>query len=83
MFDNPDAALITGDRPDKCELAQSMSEAWIAFTRNGNPSHKGIPNWAPYTMENRETMIFDVPCRTENDPAREELDAWKGMEVIP
>jgi len=26
-------------------------------------------------------MLFDVPCRVEIDPAREELDAWEGMEV--
>ena len=83
VFDNVGAALITGDRPNKAELAQSMSEAWIAFARNGNPSHPGIPDWAPYTTDDRATMIFDVPCRMENDPAREELDAWEGMEVIP
>lgn len=60
-----------------------MSEAWIAFAKEGDPNHPGIPAWKPYTLENRETMIFDVPCRLENDPAREELEAWAGMEVLP
>jgi para-nitrobenzyl esterase len=83
VFDTVDEALITGDRPNRYELADSISEAWITFARNGNPSHPGIPEWKPYSSESRETMILDVPCRMENDPAREELDAWEGIEVIP
>jgi len=82
-FDTVDEALITGDRPNRYELAEMVSEAWIAFARNGNPSHSKIPEWKPFSNTNRETMILDVPCRMENDPAREELDAWKGMEIIP
>ena len=81
VFDNVDAAPITGSRPDRYELAAAMSEAWIAFARNGDPKHSGIPTWKPYTIENRETMLFDVPCRAEHDPAREELDAWEGIKV--
>jgi len=37
----------------------------------------------PYAIGRRATMILDVPCRLELDPARAELDAWQGMEVIP
>jgi para-nitrobenzyl esterase len=83
VFDNTDDVPMVGDRSDKHDLASAMSEAWIAFARSGDPSHQGIPAWKPYTLGNRETMILDVPCRLENDPAREELDAWEGMEVIP
>jgi len=80
-FDNVDAIPLTGERPDRYELAALMSEAWIAFARNGDPSHSKIPKWTPYTMDNRATMIIDVPFRMEIDPAREELDAWKGFPV--
>jgi len=82
-FDNADDVPLTGARPDKHELAAAMSEAWIAFARDGNPSHPGIPKWEPYAIGRRATMILDVPCRLELDPARAELDAWEGMEVIP
>lgn len=27
------------------------------------------------------TVILDVPCRIEIDPAREELDAWKDITI--
>jgi len=79
VFDNVDDLTITGGRPDKYELTESVSEAWIAFARSGNPNHPGIPKWEPYTADNRATMILDVPCRVEIDPFREELDAWGGI----
>jgi len=83
VFDNTDDVPMAGNRPSKHELAAAMSEAWIAFTRSGNPNHPGIPKWAPYTADNHTTMLFDVLCRLEIDPARQELDAWEGIEVIP
>jgi para-nitrobenzyl esterase len=82
VFDTTDDMPVAGGRPDKYELAEVMSEAWIAFARNGDPNHPGIPKWEPYTANNRATMIFDVPCRTEVDPYREELDAWEGIELV-
>lgn len=83
VFDNTDDVPFTGDRPYKYQMATAISEAWIAFARTGNPSRPGIPEWEPYTLEKRATMILDVPCRLEYDPGREELDAWEGMDIIP
>ena len=81
VFDITDDVGMTGDRPDKYGLATAMSEAWAAFARSGDPNHPGLPKWQPYTADNRATMLFDVPCRIEIDPGREEIDAWEGMEV--
>jgi para-nitrobenzyl esterase len=81
VFDITDNVGMTGDRPDKHELAAMMSEAWAAFARTGDPSHAGIPEWEPYSTDSRATMVFDVPCRVEMDPGREELDAWAGIEL--
>ncbi len=81
VFDITDDVGMTGDRPDKYELAAAMSEAWIAFAHSGDPSHAGIPKWKPYTTDSRATMLFDVPCRVEVDPFREELDAWEDIEL--
>jgi para-nitrobenzyl esterase len=41
------------------------------MARNGNPSHKGLPNWPGYTPDKRAVMIFDAPCRVEYDPTSE------------
>ena len=81
IFNNVDDAAITGERPERYELATSMCEAWLAFARNGDPNHPNIPKWEPYSSSNRTTMLFDVPCRVAIDPYREELDAWGDFEV--
>jgi para-nitrobenzyl esterase len=81
VFDITDDVGMTGDRPDKHELAAQVRDAWAAFARSGDPNHPGIPKWEPYTVDNRATMLFDVPCKTEVDPGREELDAWEGVEL--
>jgi para-nitrobenzyl esterase len=79
VFDITDDVGMTGDRPDKHELAAQVRDAWAAFARNGDPNHPGIPKWEPYTTDNRATMLFDVPCKLAVDPGREELDAWAGV----
>lgn len=78
VFDNPDIAPFTGDSPDRYELAASMSQAWISFARNGDPNFEGLPHWPAYDSENRATMLFNVPCKVENDPRQEERLVWKG-----
>ncbi|MEW6185925.1 MAG: carboxylesterase/lipase family protein, partial [Thermodesulfobacteriota bacterium] len=79
VFNNPDIAPFTGDSPDRYDLARTMSRAWINFARYGNPNGEGLPYWPPYDPENRTTMLFNVPCRVENDPNREERLVWKGV----
>jgi para-nitrobenzyl esterase len=83
VFDNTDDVPMAGNRADKHEMAASLSEAWVAFARNGDPSHPGIPKWPAYTVKNRATMLLDAPCHLEVDPYREELDAWKDIKVTP
>jgi para-nitrobenzyl esterase len=79
VFNNPDIAPFTGDSPDRYELASAMSRSWINFARYGNPDVDGLPHWPAYDPENRATMLFNVPCRVENDPHSEERLVWKGI----
>jgi para-nitrobenzyl esterase len=79
VFDQPDSAPMTGAKPDRAELAAAMSAAWATFARTGNPNHDGIPTWPAFTAENKETMLFDVPCKVENDPRREERLVWRDL----
>ncbi len=57
--------------PQMRKLEADTAGAWVALARTGNPNHKGIPNWPAYTPDKRATMIFDAPCRIENDPTGE------------
>ena len=45
-----------------------MSEAWIAFARDGDPNHAGLPTWAPYTTERRATLLINTEPRLVDDP---------------
>jgi len=81
VFDHVDYVPMTGSRPDRYGLAAAMSEAWSAFARTGDPNHPGIPKWETYSAKSRQTMLFDVPCRTAVDPYREELEPWEGFEA--
>jgi para-nitrobenzyl esterase len=52
-------------------LEAASAGAWATLARTGNPNHKGLPNWPAYTPEKRPVMIFDTPCRVENNPTGE------------
>jgi|TARA_Y100000310_G_scaffold340973_1_gene438587 para-nitrobenzyl esterase len=81
VFNNVDRSPMTGSRPDRFELARTMSQTWIAFARSGDPNHEGLPQWKPYDPVNRATMIFDQPSRLAHDPRGEERRAWQGLRV--
>ncbi len=51
--------LATGATPAGLALQDKVSQAWVNFARTGNPSQPGLP-WKPYTVEGKETMVFDT-----------------------
>ena len=53
---------MTGGTKEAYVLADKVSQAWINFARNGNPNHKDLPNWTPFTTKNTATMFFDNQC---------------------
>ena len=58
VFDNVGGEVLHGS-PSRHRLAAEMSEAWLAFARDGDPSHDGIGDWPAYDTETRSTMVFD------------------------
>jgi para-nitrobenzyl esterase len=73
VFGNLDAAgSITGTGKDAHEMSAMMSDAFISFARTGKPGSETLPDWKPFTLENRETMLFDRPPKLANDPRGEE-----------
>jgi para-nitrobenzyl esterase len=82
VFDTIDDMEMSGQKPDRPQMVENMSNAWIAFARTGSPSHPGIPRWGTYSAGHRETMLIDVPCRVALDPDRDEIAAWDGIDVF-
>jgi len=72
------SALFTGDGQERQGIADAMHRAWIAFAREGDPNHAGLPAWPQYDRGRRATMRFDTTCEVLDDPAgddRAEFDA--------
>lgn len=74
VFDNVDvAADMVGEPTEQtAALAHAMCESWIAFARTGDPNNDAVPEWAPYDLERRTVMLFDVPPAAVDDPHRDE-----------
>ena len=76
VFDNVESGGVglTGGGNEAQKMADQLSETWIAFAATGNPNtpKSGLPQWDPYDMEKRPTMIFDTQSRVEFDPLKEQ-----------
>ncbi len=62
-------------------MANYVSEAFVSLAKTGKPSG-GFPKWKLYTMQNRETMIFDIPPKMVNDPRGEERKLFEQVPFI-
>lgn len=51
-------AAMTGGGTKAKALGDVMTDAWVAFARNGNPNHANMPRWDAVGRET-PTMIFD------------------------
>lgn len=58
-------------------LADEMSEAWLAFARTGDPNHAGLVEWPPFTVPDRETMVFGPTSEVVDDPSRATRELWE------
>jgi len=82
-FDNIDlAAQPTGGTDDARYLAAQMSGAFVAFARTGRPTHPGLPAWAPFTVAQRNTMMFENDRRSGQraDPDQQARDLLRSLQ---
>jgi para-nitrobenzyl esterase len=56
------------DKAQAQQMADIVSETYIAFARTGDPNNSHAPQWPAFDLTRRATMIFDLPSRIENDP---------------
>ena len=83
VFDNAGLPTArTGGGEDARALAGTMSDALIAFARHGDPNHAGLADWAPYTLPQRRTMLFDVRSRGADDPRGGERELYQRVPFL-
>jgi para-nitrobenzyl esterase len=75
------ASSATPGKPAVAQVETDVSEAWIHFARTGDPNHARIPEWAPYSAQQRTTMLFDAPSRIAIDPRRAEREAYARVDL--
>jgi para-nitrobenzyl esterase len=79
IFDNIQRAENkTGGSREAQNLADRVSQAWINFARYGDPNHKGLPKWEPYTAENGTTMFFDDHCHIRHHHDKALMEFFQG-----
>ena len=74
-FDNlhqPGVDVFIGEGPSPQRVASAMHDAWTNFIRDGDPG------FAPYSLDQRQTMVFDDTSVVVADPDAEERVAWDG-----
>jgi para-nitrobenzyl esterase len=86
VFDNVERCVnLTGGGEAARELAAQMSQAWVNFSRRGDPNHIGLPHWPKFEAARGALMEFDTQCVVRDDPDREgrQLIESSGARALP
>ena len=67
-----------GTGPAADTLAMQMQDAWIAFTRSGDPSCESIGNWPVYG-DHMATMLLGEPTELRENPYGDARRIWEGV----
>ena len=68
IFDNVRAPPFTQDGDTSIALADKISDTVIGFARTGNPNVGKLPDWTPYDVVDRATMVWNDYSQVVNDP---------------
>ena len=79
MFNNAEmSGALVGTGPEALVMADIMSDAWIAFAKTGVPSSELLPEWSPYTVQERNVMELDLSSKIVVDPERSVREIGQG-----
>ncbi|KRG62448.1 carboxylesterase [Stenotrophomonas humi] len=72
----------TGSSAEAQRVATAMSDALLAFARQGDPNHAGLSRWDPYTLDRRQTLQFDTESQQSDDPRGGERQLYQQAPFI-
>ncbi|HEX4016055.1 MAG TPA: carboxylesterase family protein [Frankiaceae bacterium] len=64
---------------DADEVASALMHAHAQFAASGEPGAPAGGAWPQYETSKRSTVVFDAPCRTDDDPLATIAQAWDGL----
>ncbi len=63
-------------------LSKRMMSAWIAFAREGDPNHSGLPVWPAYDPEARSTLTLGTKPSVLRNPFAAALELWSRIDPL-
>jgi para-nitrobenzyl esterase len=83
VFGTLDApGVITGTGEDAKRVSGLMMDAFIRFARGGDPNGDGLPRWEPYSLERRQTMVWNVEPKLVDDPRGDERRLFEKVPFV-
>jgi para-nitrobenzyl esterase len=73
----PAVQLFSGAGPEVEALSAQMQRSWLAFSRDGSPSHDGAGEWPTWDQKTRSTMMFGARTGAVDAPRDPELAVWE------
>jgi len=74
----PAIQLFTGSGIEVETLSTQMQQAWVAFARNGDPTHAALEGgWPTWDPRKRTTMVFGRQTGAIDGPRNAELVIWE------
>ena len=71
FFNNiEEARAMVGSGKGPVVMGEMMSDAYVTFARTGKPSSDLLPEWTPYDVDSRDTMILNVDPKLASDPVK-------------
>jgi len=64
------AGALISKMPEAFALSEKIAAAWVSFARTGNPNVPALPHWPAYSVETRDTMLFNNESHVVPDPYR-------------
>ncbi|MBV8731201.1 MAG: carboxylesterase/lipase family protein [Acidobacteriia bacterium] len=64
------AGPLISKMPEAFALSEKIAAAWVAFARTGNPNVPVLPRWPAYSVDARDTMLFNNEISVKQDPDR-------------
>ncbi len=83
VFGNLDASeSLTGTDANAQKVSAQLRDVFIAFAHRGNPNHRGLPEWKPYHLPARETLVVNVQSKMVNDPRGQERELFNKVPYV-
>ena len=70
-------SMYDRDDPTAVDLSQRWSDTILAFARTGDPNGAGLPEWRPYSSDDRACLVLDTTIELRDDPDGADRDRWR------